>query len=121
MWLSKRTAAKTAEAAAEVGAVTIEGEKLSAYTNMEHRGIKVYSPGGYFWQPKVEEKLLIIKCGDGEMCAVGEEPENAVVEQGEVMIKSDKASIHLKKDGQIMIKGNVFIDGSLFVNGVEVP
>ena len=120
MWLSHRMAMQRVSAA-EVGAVTIGGEASAVMTDSEHRDLAVFSPGGYFWRPKVGENVLVIKCGENEMCILGENAGDELeLEPGEVYIKSDAASVHVRNDGSIRLAGRIEIDGGLYLNGNEI-
>jgi len=123
MWLSKKAANGQTDSAINRGEVTIGGLRPAVYTGAEQRGIGVCAPGGYAWKPKAGDDVIVIKCDDGEaqiagMCMDGEGDN---LNGGEVCIKSDGgASAFLKNDGSIILKGDIFIDGRLFINGNEV-
>ena len=122
MWLSKQNTDTNQEMTASIGNVTISGDDIGVYTDMEHRGVTTFSPGGYFWRPRVGQNMLVIKCDEGN-CISGTEMKNipASMAVGEVYIKSESgASIWLKNNGDIAISGNVNIEGSLSVNGNSI-
>ena len=121
MWLSKRTVLRETESGADAGTVTIGGGEPGVMTALEERDMAVYTAGGYIWRPKAGDSVLVVKCEGGSAVA-GKAMEKAAAEMegGEVYIKSDKASVHLKNDGRIEISGRVNIVGSLTVNGNAV-
>ena len=82
-------------------------------------------PGGgplpAYLRPENGAEVLVIKGGPGgqEQCVAGmrqaeaEEP----MEPGEVLIRGGGASIYLKADGSLVLKGRVSVEGPLFING----
>ena len=120
MWLSKQNVNIQGSSAVDVGTVTIPGNSLGVYTDMEQRGVPLYSPGGYFWRPKLGQDLLVIKCGDGGTCAAGTKNAGApsALASGEVYIRSDGGtSIWLKNSGDIILSGNITVQGNMNVKG----
>lgn len=118
MWLSQKSKEKlTGEAAAQVGAVTLEGEQMGVYLAGEWRNLPVFGPGGYCWRPSLEQEVLVLKTGTaGEsMCIIGE-PCTEQIKPGEVQISSGGgASITLTPDGTVNIQGQ-----KVTVNGVPL-
>ena len=103
--------------------MTIGGAVAGIVTDAERRGVPVFSPGGYFWKPTAGDSMLVIKCGSGEVCAVGNEisvyPEN--VQEGEICIMSKGgAELRLRNDGTIEIAGVLNVKGGLMINGNPV-
>lgn len=121
MWIGKEMARATRpredSTVVDLGVTTIGGASAAVETRGEDRDLPVYGPGGYFWQPKAGDKVLVIKGGvsGDEQCVAGaaqaEPPEN--MEKGDIYISNGATSIYLHASGRIDI------DGSLYINGVE--
>ena len=121
MWLSKKLAAHELQdvASAQDGTVTIEGGELAVFSSGEKREVKTVGPGGYEWQPRKGEDVLIVRGGifGEESYAVGV-PEQAgeALAPGEVRIRSAAgAEIVLRNSGRIDINGLLFINGVPFL------
>ena len=122
MWLSRIASERSRQSAAAVAQVTMGGSQTGVMTESEERNVPLFSPGGYIWRPSAGESLLVVKCGN-EICAAGKESEEPPEDfaEGEVYIKSKGgASIWLKNSGDVVITGNVYIEGGLSVNGDEI-
>ena len=131
MWLSKamalRQAAEQESTAADMGVTTIGGRSACVLTRGEQRDLTVFAPGGLVWQPRAGDTVLVIKGGSGcqEQCVVAADTASATPEKmspGELFLYSegtggDGASIFLRKDGSIAIKGKVAVEGALEVKG----
>lgn len=115
MFLANRNR-ENRESPAMLGAVTVAGNTVGAYLEGERRGMRVFSPGGYYWMPDVGEEVLVIKTGEqGEKpCVVGCAGEEVELEKGEVLISTGKAAVRLSPDGDVTVTGR------LTVNGVQV-
>ena len=118
MWLSKKLAAHELQdvASAQDGTVTIEGGELAVFSSGEKREVKTVGPGGYEWQPRKGEDVLIVRGGifGEESYAVGvPEQTGEALEPGEVRIRSAAAGteIVLHNSGRIDINGVLFING----------
>ena len=118
MWLSKKLAAHELQdvASAQDGTVTIEGGELAVFSSGEKREVKTVGPGGYEWQPRKGEDVLIVRGGifGEESYAVGvPEQTGEALEPGEVRIRSATAGteIVLHNNGRIDINGVLFING----------
>ena len=118
MWLSKKLAAHELQdvASAQDGTVTIEGGELAVFSSGEKREVKTVGPGGYEWQPRKGEDVLIVRGGifGEESYAVGvPEQANEALAPGEVRIRSAAAGteIVLHNNGRIDINGVLFING----------
>ena len=125
MWMGERLNRRDESqiTAADMGRTSISGETVAVVSRGELRELEVWKPGGYLWRPKRDDEVLVVKGGTAgeERCvlaaAPGEEPEK--IEAGEICLFSDKASVLLRNDGSIELKGHgnvVRISGS----GVEV-
>lgn len=121
MWLSKKLAAHELQdvASAQDGTVTIEGGELAVFSSGEKREVKTVGPGGYEWQPRKGEDVLIVRGGifGEESYAVGvPEQANEALAPGEVRIRSAAgAEIVLRNSGRIDINGLLFINGTPFL------
>ena len=121
MWLSKKLAAHELQdvASAQDGTVTIEGGELAVFSSGEKREVKTVGPGGYEWQPRKGEDVLIVRGGIfGEESYVVGVPEQAgeALAPGEVRIRSAAgAEIVLRNSGRIDINGVLFINGVPFL------
>lgn len=128
MWLSKQLKAETPSVEADLGRISIAGDRAGVVTQGEIRSLPVYGPGGYVWQPATGETVLVIKGGTGgvETCVAGAEQKCVPpgMSPGEVYLYAPGGtSIYLKSDGtlelqgNIRLLGNVAVDGSLSING----
>ena len=127
MWLSKKLAAyRAAEqegTVADMGVTTIGGASASVMTRGEQRDLEIFAPGGLVWQPRAGDTVLVIKGGVGcqEHCVVAAATSPVAPEDmapGELFLYSvGGASIHLKNDGSIALKGTVRLEGDLEVQG----
>lgn len=115
MWLSetRRTRDDTGPAA-ELGVVTLEGERPGVYLSGERRNLPVMGPGGYCWRPAAGQRVLVIKAGaEGETpcvagipCGMPEE-----LEAGDAGIYAGSAAVVVKADGTVDLRGNVTLNG----------
>lgn len=127
MWLSKTIAARQRAsqegAAADMGVTTIGGSSASVMTKGEQRDLEVFAPGGLIWQPQAGDTVLVIKGGTGgqEQCVVAADTAAAAPKDlapGELFLYScGNASIHLRADGSIVIKGNGSVEGNWVIDG----
>lgn len=127
MWLSRsislRQRAEREGAAADMGVTTIGGASASVVTKGEQRDLEVFAPGGLVWQPRAGDTVLVVKGGTGcqEQCVVAADtaasaPENMAA--GELFLYScGEASIYLRKDGSIVVKGNGSAEGDWEAEG----
>ena len=127
MWLSRKFSAYQAvqqeSTAADLGVTTIGGGSAAVVTRGEQRSLTAFSPGGVVWQPTAGDTVLVIKGGVGcqERCIVGADTSEFTPEgmaEGELFLYSTGgATVHLKNDGSIAVKGNVSLEGNLEVKG----
>ena len=127
MWLSKtialRQRAERESTAADMGVTTIGGGSASVMTRGEQRDLEVFAPGGLIWQPRAGDTVLVVKGGVGcqEQCVVAAETAGSAPKDmapGELFLYSTGgASIYLRKDGSIAVKGRVSVEGELSVQG----
>lgn len=120
MWLSKKMsqAAREEEPSVSLGVITIGGGSAGAVTGSEKRDMAIISPGGFAWRPKSGQNVLVLKTGEGESIIAGAvQDSNAELENAEVKIASNGASITLKNDGRILVNGNLSVTGDFVVEG----
>ena len=122
MWISRQMKKSVPTADADLGMTTIAGEQAGVLTRGEVRALPVYGPGGYIWMPESGAMVLVVKGGPGgeEQCVAGMRQPAAPVgmQPGEVYLQGcEGAAIYLKKDGTILLRGGVQIEGGLSVNG----
>ncbi len=127
MWLSRTIAARQRaereSAAADMGVTTIGGGSASVMTKGEQRNLEVFAPGGLIWQPQAGDTVLVIKGGTGgqEQCVVAANTAAASPEElapGELFLYScGGASVYLRMDGSIAIKGNANAEGNWVITG----
>ena len=118
MWLSRKLSQHEMQdvASAQGGTVTIEGEETAVFSSGEKREVKTVGPGGYEWQPRKGEDVLVVRGGTfgEESYAVGAlDQTGGDLEPGEVRIHSAAAGteIVLHNNGRIDINGVLFING----------
>lgn len=120
MWLSKKMTEATQEEtpSASLGEITISGDSSGVLLDSEQRGVSLISPGGFRWRPKTGQTVLVLKTGEGESVVAGAVQQDAgVLQGGEMMLCSDRASIMLKNDGSISVQGNLSVSGDLGISG----
>lgn len=112
MWLSRKLSQHEMQdvASAQDGTVTVEGGELAVFSSGEKREVKTAAPGGYEWQPKKGEDVLVVRGGTfgEEAYAVGAVGQSADdLAPGEVRIRSAAAGteIVLRNNGRIDING----------------
>ena len=123
MWLSRQIKPAPPTADADLGMTTIAGDSVGVVTRGEVRALPVYGPGGYVWMPESGAAVLVIKGGVGcqESCvAAADTGANAPKDMapGELYLYSDGgASVYLRSDGSIEIKGPVKVEGDVALTG----
>lgn len=121
MWISKKLRPAPPTADADLGVTTIAGGQAGVLTRGEVRSLPIYGPGGYRWMPQNGAEVLVIKGGPGgqEQCVAGmrQAETEAPMEPGEVLICGGGASVYLKADGSLVLRGRVCVEGSLLING----
>lgn len=99
MWLSRKLSQHEMQdvASAQDGTVTVEGGELAVFSSGEKREVKTAAPGGYEWQPKKGEDVLVVRGG-----TFGEEA---------YAVGAAGTEIVLRNNGRIDINGLLFING----------
>lgn len=116
---------------ADLGVTSIGGAQAGVFTRGEARSLPVFGPGGYVWQPRNGDQVLVLKGGPGgeERCIAGtsqiKAPEQ--MQPGEVYLSAGNGTaVYLKCDGSVEVRGairlagSVNVTGSLYVNGRPV-
>ena len=122
MWLSSRMRPAPATADADLGVTTIAGGEGGVLTRGEVRAVPVYGPGGYVWMPESGAAVLVVKGGPGgeERCVCGAQQSAPPEEMrpGEVLVRGPGGnSVYLRRDGTVVLRGEVRVEGSLWING----
>lgn len=117
MWLSRKLSQHEMQdvASAQDGTVTVEGGELAVFSSGEKREVKTAAPGGYEWQPKKGEDVLVVRGGTfgEEAYAVGAVGQSADDGHPRGAHRSRRAGteIVLRNNGRIDINGLLFING----------
>lgn len=122
MWLSSRMRPVPATADADLGVTTIAGGEVGVLTRGEVRAVPVYGPGGYVWMPESGAAVLVVKGGPGgeERCVCGAQQSAPPEEMrpGEVLVRGPGGnSVYLRRDGTVVLRGEVRVEGTLWING----
>ena len=122
MWLSSRMRPVPATADADLGVTTIAGDSVGVMTRGEVRTVPIYGPGGYVWMPESGAAVLVVKGGPGgeERCVCGAQQSAPPEEMrpGEVLVRGPGGnSVYLRRDGTVVLRGEVRVEGSLWING----
>ena len=123
MWLSSKMRPAPATADADLGVTTIAGDSVGVMTRGEVRTVPIYGPGGYVWMPENGAAVLVVKGGPGgeEQCVCGmkQSAPPKKMQPGEVMVYGPGGnSVYLMRDGTLELRGDVRVEGSLWINGV---
>ncbi len=101
---------------------SLEGGEWGAVADREYRRCPVAAPGGYRWCPREGEEVLLLRTGDGDLCA-GVSGESLGLAPGEVEIAAWGGAIRLGKDGSVSLTSgggaSVLLrgDGAVVING----
>ena len=121
--VSLSRAAEREGASTDMGVTTIGGGSASVMTRGEQRDLEIFSPAGLVWQPRAGDTVLVVKGGVGcqEQCVVAADTAACAPEgfaPGELFLYScGGASIYLRGDGSIHVRGPVALEGDLSVHG----
>lgn len=116
MWMGSqmREANAASQGAAAVGVVTSAGTENGVCMGTERRRLPVMAPGGYRWQPRVGEAVLVLKAGDNAEipCILARQaPDDTPLQPGEVEIAGPGCSVKLAQNGEICVQGTLSING----------
>ena len=121
MWLGKQGRLRRESGGAELGVTSIAGAEAAVVTGGESRRLPVYGPGGFCWVPEAGQRVLVIRGGPGgeEQCVAGtvQEAVPEGLELGEVCLFSGSGAVILSKNGSIVLRGTVKVEGDLLING----
>lgn len=120
MWISEKLAAGAASPSVELGLTTLGGVQSAVLTRSELRDLPVFAPSGYAWLPRAGETVLILHNGEDTPVIAGSEQGTAPqgMQAGEVFLFSHGgASLFLRNDGTLCLRGNVTVEGNLTVTG----
>ena len=122
MWLSSKMRPAPATADADLGVTTIAGDSVGVMTRGEVRTVPIYGPGGYVWMPESGAAVLVVKGGPGgeEQCVCGmkQPAPPKKMQPGEVLVYGPGGnSVYLRRDGTLERRGEVRVEGSLWING----
>lgn len=118
MWLSKQAAQHPdTTSGGKLGIVTIGGSESAVASGSEIRHVPVASPGGIVWFPERDREVITLTCDNGTTVVLGVVGNVAPIglEPGDVYLYAGQAAILLKKNGDIILEGNVSVKGSLAV------
>ena len=119
MWMGKQLSRRAREDEADTGTVTAAGEMLCVITDGEKRNLRIFSPGGYRWQPKAGESVLVLK--NGGVCGALQGSDRPPLQPGETeLFGPDGAYIRFTTGGKIIIEGDVTLTGDLTVSGTVI-
>lgn len=109
MWLSEKMATReTPVSGAEEGVISVGGTSPAVVTDGEKRHTAVISPGGYFWNPGVEEKVAVF---GGDDCYILGRLQQGDLLPGEIRICTGGASVRLLPNGDVHIDGTIYLNG----------
>ena len=114
MWLTSLFEPEASTAGAVAPVSYAEGSQFGAVSEAEYRGLPVFGPGGSSYIPKEGERLLILRCDGGDLCAgVAGDPTGLL--PGELRLgRPDGGNIHIRQDGSVVINGLVITaDGQI--------
>lgn len=106
MWLTQQFTSGTPARVNERGRVTMnEGSRLGVSAAMDERRVETYTPYGYAALPPAGERVLLLPCAQGTVCA-GVLCEPGSLQPGEIQLCSaGGARIVLKNSGEIRLNG----------------
>ena len=114
------------DAALGVVSYSLAGGDWGAVADREYRHRPVVGPGGYRWCPREGQEVLLLRTGDGDLCA-GVSAESRGLAPGEVEIAAGGGSVRLGQDGSVRLTsmggGSILLgaDGTVTINGQAFP
>jgi len=111
MWLTSFMAKniKGQKSAMAARVTETDNSRVALSTCSKHREVPLIAPWGIVSLPPVGAKAVSVDTSKGQVCLGFEMPDTSELEEGEIMLfsKGGKASIVLKNDGRILMKGEV--------------
>ena len=122
MWLAEKAASGGGAAeTAEIGVVTIGGDKPSVMLDGERRNVELLVFPGLSWKPAAGQQVLVLRAGEEYfVCGAPGAEGGEGLAAGELCLKSRGASVTVRNGGEIELRGDVNVVGKLSVNGVEI-
>lgn len=120
MWLSQQAARRPRrEPDGNTALVTIGGAQSAVQSGCELRGLACVGPAGVVWLPEQDGTVATLDLPGGETVILGALDRQIPVgmQPGEVYLYTQGASIYLRRDGSITLRGRVNVEGSITVNG----
>lgn len=111
MWMARRMiASQSGEAGGQVGTVTgLEGGRVSVQGETGFYGLMLAAPWGIASLPPEQAQAVILPGGPEDGIFLGTVSETGGLEAGELRLRSaGGAEIYLKKNGDVVINGQVF-------------
>lgn len=124
MWMSGQHKRPAEQGEGQTGIVTMSGGETAVLLDSERRGLQVYSPAGYYWTPKVGQRVLVIQ-GRGEIpCVVGARQDGGMPDKVGVAAKQltlDGEQVNIAGRRGAGLQGErVDLDGEVYVNGEKL-
>ena len=124
MWMSGQHKRPAEQGEGQTGIVTMSGGETAVLLDSERRGLQVYSPAGYYWTPKVGQRVLVIQ-GRGEIpCVVGARqdggtPDKVDIQARRLALEGNWVGIS-GHEGDGLQGERVSLDGEVYVNGEKL-
>ena len=124
MWMSGQHKRPAEQGEGQTGIVTMSGGETAVLLDSERRGLQVYSPAGYYWTPKVGQRVLVIQ-GRGEIpCVVGARqdggmPDKVGVAAKQLTLDGERVNIAGRRGAGLQGE-RVDLDGEVYVNGEKL-
>ena len=124
MWMSGQHKRPAEQGEGQTGIVTMSGGETAVLLDSERRGLQVYSPAGYYWTPKVGQRVLVIQ-GRGEIpCVVGARqdggtPDKVDIQARRLALEGTWVDISGRKGAGLQGE-RVSLDGEVYVNGEKL-
>lgn len=120
MWMAKRAADRTLPTSpAEVGTVTLTGERLAVQEVGERRNVPLCAPRGVLWKPLIGDAVVLLMTEEGQPpMAVGlSQQEAGDLAPGELRLCSLGATLTLRNDGTVELDGTLKLTKAPVISG----
>lgn len=97
-----------------MGVVTAAGSENGVFLGTERRRLPLMAPGGYRWQPRVGETVLVLKAGDNaeSPCILASQVrDDTPLQPGEVELAGPGCSVKLSQSGTVCVQGTLSVNG----------